>query len=471
MNLYEYQAEDLKWFLANPKAMILYEPRLGKTVLSVHISALDPDCTTILVLCPKNAILEWRDHFKNLWGSLASSERSLEIRLIRGKGGKAPAIRKELWLRKREKNTTVFISTYGAFQKDAAFLTLPSSQKILPNFKAIFPDEVHKLMKNRKNVTVQLLKYWVGRWGNKRYHALSGTLAGKGGPIDFWPNLNIIDPKLFGSYWAFANQFCEIVDGAFGKEIIGPRNLEAFHKLLDKYSRRRFRRICRPDMPNVVRSLMPAEPTTEQLNMFQQLKEQGYHFVGESGVIAATSLEQALRARQIATCPRIFGKDFGVGAAIEDLADRLDDEDICPTPLDKHIVVFTEFRAALDHFERYLRDRGYSNIWQLHGSMDPELQQERVKLFRDSQGIILCTSTYAEAFSLAPAQTCYHIGYSWDPNVNKQAEDRLVPQQGDYTINSYYYHLDGIDTMVAHTNVNKEKVITVTIGSARIFDS
>lgn len=470
MNLYEYQAEDLKWFLDHPKSMILYEPRLGKTVVSVHISALDPDCTTVLILCPKNALLEWRDHFRDLWPSLAKG-RTLEIRLIRGKGGNAATVRKELWLRKREKNTTVFICTYGAYRQDATFLASPASQKILPNFRAIFPDEVHKLMKNRNNVTVKLLKYLVGRWGNKRYHPLSGTLAGKGGPTDFWPNLNIIEPKRFGSYWGFAHQFCEIVQGAFGQEIIGPKNVEGFHKVLDTYGRRRFRRICRPDMPEVIRSLLPAEPTLEQLNMHMQLQSEGYHFNGESGVIAATSLEQALRARQIAACPRIFGLDYGVGAAIEDLANRLDDPDICPTPQDRHIVVFTEFRAALDHFQWYLHSRGHNSVWQLHGGMEPELQQARVKLFRESLGIILCTSTYAEAFSLAPAQTCYHIGFSWDPNVNKQAEDRLVPQQGDYSINSYYYHLDGIDTMVAHTNVNKEKVISISIGSARIFDT
>lgn len=465
MTLYHYQEEDLPFFLSHKKAMILYEPRLGKTYLTTHIFAYDPECNRVIVCCPKNAFHEWRIHFEELFPTLCN--RSVEVRIIRGKGSRAVQQRQELWTKPTKADLLVYITTFAAMQNDLKFLMLPATRGLMAGTYGIIGDEVHKQMRNRKNKSVELMRQLVNMPRTKRFHPLSGTLANKGGPLDFWPILNIINRLEFSSYWKFAYSFMEIVDGAYGKEFIEPKNLKQFWSILDRYSRRRFKHICRPDMPKVQRSRLKLEPTLEQINMVNVLKDEGFIFSGDSGVVAATSLEQTLRFRQIAACPRIFGPDFGYGVAIEDLTERLLDEDMSPTPDDRHVVIFSEFRTALDLFAEYLSAHGFQHIFKLHGGLEPEEQHARIKAFRETKGIMLCTSTYAEAFSLSPAQQCFHIGYSWDPNVNRQAEDRLVPQQGDYTISSMYYTLDGIDNDLAHTLDSKSDRISITINRSQ----
>src|SRR5690606_26355302 len=115
----------------------------------------------------------------------------------------------------------------------------------------------------------------------KRFHALSGTMASKGGPADFWALLNMIDPQKFSSYWQFANTFVEYIDNGFGREAIGPKNLEQFWALMDRYSRRRFREECAPYMPKVQRELLRIPPTAEQTKFWTNLKADNFAWVGD----------------------------------------------------------------------------------------------------------------------------------------------------------------------------------------------
>lgn len=467
-DLREFQEEDLPWFLEHPKSFILYEPRLGKTVMSANIIALDTDLEAVLIVCPKNALFTWVEHVY-LWCAKLCPQYSVDVRLVRHKGtGSGKETRQKIWLKPRTASLTVYVCTFGVLQQDYNFLMLPSVKKSGFRLDAIFGDEVHIRQKNRKTKTNAIFKNLVKHYDVKRYHALSGTMAGKGGPTDFWPILNIFDNRLFGSYWRFAGTFCEIIDNGWGKEIIGVRNLQAFWALLDRYSRRRFRKDIESQMPTVQRQMLSVEPTLEQLNMWNAIHSDGYYSSRKSDdmIFASTSLEMTLRKRQILACPRIFGPDFGIGASMEDLVERLQDPEITVTQDDKHIVIFTAFSAAIPHFEAYLKENGFGNVFKLHGGIEPEEQHERIRAFQRTKGIMICSIKYAQAFSLASSEQCFFIGYEYDPNENKQAEDRLVGQEGGGHIDSYYYSCIGLDNETIGSVDDKNKLISLTMGSA-----
>lgn len=294
---------------------------------------------------------------------------------------------------------------------------------------------------------------------------LSGTLAGKNGPLDFWACLNVVAPGLFTSYWKFAYRYMEIVDGQYGKEVISIRDLRGWHALLDCWSRRRFRAIDAPGMPAVQRSLRRVDLDTRQRNIYHQLVNQDYVWSNDTLIIAQNSLEWALRVRQLLTCPAMLDPALGVGAAMNDLIERLTDDDA--TDDDRHTVIFTEFAKAIPFFVESLQGAGFKHVYTLQGGMEPEDLANVVDAFRKNRGIVICSIKYAQAFSLEPAKESHSIGYSWDPADNKQAEDRLVPQAGvNPILANYYCYRDTYDEEVAYTVNMKNKLVTVTMGTA-----
>jgi hypothetical protein len=465
-SLRPFQAEDIPWFLNHPRSGNLSEPRLGKTVVTSITLALDPLTNKVLIACPKNAMFVWRDHLLE-WFQAIAPHRTLDIRVVKGKGAKAAQQRKQAWLAPTTADVTCYIVTWGALDRDIQLLQLPSTSKSGLIFNTVIGDEVHFRLKNRKNKAAKYFKWLTHPQRCRRFHPLSGTLAGKGGPADFWPLLNMINPTLFGSYWKFVNTYMVVGENGWGgKELIEPKNIDHFHRfILEAYFRRRFRHICAPQMPKVQRDLLKVEATPEQVKLLEGLDQESFVFTpSDELIVAATSMEKVLRVRQILTCPQILDSTLGVGAAMEDLTERLLDPEMSPTEDDRHVVIFSAFRQALQPFEDYLRTQGFENIFQLYGGIDPEILHQRINQFKQSKGIILCSIKYAQAFSLAPAQQCFTIGYEWDPNDNKQAEDRLVPQEGINPINSYYYCYPGIDDGVAESVNIKNRVISLTLG-------
>lgn len=456
--LYDFQAEDLPFFLSHPRSLILYEPRLGKTVETCHILALDPDTSSVLIACSKNAMGTWMDHLAP-WFDKLCPEKSYDIRIIRGKNSTAATERKAIWAKPRTAKITVYIVTFNAFLNDYKWL----NENHLDRFDTVIGDEVHTKLKNRKTQSSEIFRKITKTC--RRFHPLSGTLAGKWGPADYWSVLNMCSPKEFGSYWQFAGMFCDMIEGQFGWEIIGVKNAANWHHLLSRWAKIRLREVVRPQMPKVQRGLKWVEPTAQQQKMYDLLGKDSF-IVTENGalIVSSTSLETAIRKRQILACPQMLDEKLGVGAAMEDVIEGLTDAKENDDVDGQHIVIFSAFRRALPFFEAALRGAGYSNIEQLYGGLEPEDLKLRIERFSQSRGIILCTTKFAQAFSLSTARVCYHIGYEYDPNDNKQAEDRLVPQSGDYNISSNYYaYRNTDDDSLAEMITMKHRIITQTV--------
>lgn len=461
-----FQAEDLPFFKATPKSLILYEPRLGKTVESCNIIATDDDCKIILVLCSKNALSVWWDHLHAWYKELAPG-KTLDVRMVRGKGSSAAAMRKVIWSSPKTADVTVYICTYNAFLND---------WKYLQGFKwfrphVIIPDEAHTKLKDRGSKTSAVVRVLVKT--AKRFHPTSGTMVGKLGPADLWNLLNMCNPQEFSSYWRFVHQYCYVSEGTFGMEITGIKDSRAWYETLFRYARVRQRAICAPQMPVVHRDLLWVDPTDKQYKQYTQLMASKIT-VTPSGqvIVSANSLEEYIQKRQILVCPAILDPALGVGAAMEDLVERMQEAKEEGDLYGHHIVIFTAFRKALEHWVPYLKANGFPDVELLYGGLEPEDLNSRIEAWRQSKGVLICTTKYAQAFSLTPAQNCYHIGYEHDPNDNKQAEDRLVPQEGDFRINSWYYaYTMTDDSLMAERTTIKHQYVHMTLYSGDEVDS
>lgn len=431
--------------------MILYEPRMGKTVVAVNAVINDPTSHNILIICPLNAFYVWHDHFKE-WGTYRKVP-SINIILVRGTATQ----RQQLLNTPRTSTLNIFIMVQGSFIRDVPNMLDPKSKSFwLATFDTIIVDEFHKWL-NSRGKTFQYLAP-ICRNAH-RIHLLSGTPVDKG-PHQLWPVLHLLNPIYFSSYWKFAETFCVFEENGWGgKEYVGPQNIEELHRVLARYARIRDRR--ETSMPKLTRSIMYVEMTNKQRKLHDQIDIADFAVQSDGTMLVTPNvMEKWLRLRQILACPGIFDPSIGPGSALENLADQLDD-----MPEEhRHVVIFCSFRAALPIFARYLEDRNFQ-VQQIFGGLEPQQLQERISRFRGDRRIMLCTSQYAQAFSLEPALACYHIGWDWSPNINKQAEDRLLSQSG-LPVNSFYYvHRDSyVDERVAEVVIRKHAMVSAILG-------
>jgi len=254
-------------------------------------------------------------------------------------------------------------------------------------------------------------------------------------PRHFWTMFNMVAPKIFGSYWNFVYRFHQIDDGFWGKEINEPKNLPQFHELLGKYFS-----VMKEDDPEVIatrqpvtRQLLSITMDDDQKKLYKEFTKDMMAWVEADNnlIMAQNELTVLTRLRQTLVCPRMLSPSLSVGAAIADFVDTVEPG----TPY----VIFTPYTAAMDHFEGYLRANGFDNVVQLRGAMGTPARDAAIAKYRETNGICICSTLYAQSFSLAPATKCFHIGYDWDPDNNRQAEARLQRGLVTLPISSYYY--------------------------------
>lgn len=453
-----FQAEDMHFFRTHLRSMCLYEPRLGKTVIGTAL-ALEEEHPLILVVCPKNAISVWRTHFQT-WFKNHAPDTKLAIRIMLGHRD----ARRALWAKARTAAVTVVIITYSSFVADFEWLQTNQKKHHL-NFTYTIADEADRI-RNRNAKAFQAFEY-VSRTASRTLMTI-GTPLSKS-PADFWTMLHVCNRFMFSSYWRFADTFCDIDIHAYThqKTILGPKNVANFQRMLLMFARVRTRSECAKWMPVIEREIRPVILNTEQAQLYEAITTEDFTFTASGRfVIAANAMERVTRFRQILCCPKVLGGNT-CGAAFEDFLETLQEA----PENERHVVLFSGFRKAMPFFEEDLRQAGFENVFQLYGGLDPDELDRRIALWRATKGIIICSVKYSQAFSLADAYECYFIAYDWDPNVNRQAEDRLIPQEGSNPIMAHYYSYEGTvdDTVIAQVNMKQQTITPIMKGSERLM--
>lgn len=467
LHLRPFQREDLEFFLRAKRAGVWWEPRLGKTVLALHVALLDPKVKRVVVDCPKNALNVWEDHIIE-WSKKILPDTMVTIIKVSGKNT-TKAKRMAAWSQRGKDNG----KTFYLVVHQALFFDVPDLMVKTFGFKfdMFIWDEYHKSMK-RRTKTFKLLGTDTPK--DKRVGFLKNVyrvLFLSGTPIDrniqeFWPALHIFDRTYFSSYWKYIGDWCIQEETFFGRIIVGPNwaRKEAFSGMMRNYGRVRLRKNVAPQMPTIQREIIHIDLNEEQRRIYETLDLDNVVFSGNQMILAQTSMEKVLRFRQLCCCPKILVEDLGVGAAIEDLGDRLEE---AVHEQERHVVIFVPFIKAIPYLVEYLHGRGIADIETLQGGTDPDDMRLKLTRFCQAHGVMVCSTHFAQAFSLDSAFQCYHVGFDWQPNINKQAEDRLIPQQAEgHITSSYYVCRNTIDEAVANTVIRKNLIITAVLNHA-----
>lgn len=318
--------------------------------------------------------------------------------------------------------------------------------KRLSNKDSSFAIATEQILYNNKRPILYLLQ-------------LSGTPGDKG-PPSFWEYWRLIDRKKFSSYWAYIDHFCTTIESVFGqgKEIVEQRidTKPEWDRLLNRYAFIVSDTEASEGAPPLDRQKVFTTLLPDQQKLYDDIRHDMISVTNNYAVIAQNPMVQMLRLRQILVCPKILGEEFSCGGAIKTFCDLLEDEN----ETERHTVIFTPFTAAFDPFTRYLNERGFREVYHIQGGISSNQLEYRINAFRRSKGIILCSTQYAEAFSLEPATKGWAIGFDYSPDVNSQAEKRLHRFTTTYPvmINYFSYNTPTDDRMVDIVAIKQEKI-------------
>lgn len=427
-----FQVPAHRQLVTNFRHLLLMEPGLGKTVVCVK-ALYDLQSRCVLIVCPKNAIKVWENHIREWFDGLdvalgKTPEEEVTFHIWRWRKRQHDAAKRQALWRSidRDAKVNIYITTYGAFVRDQA--------QHIQAYDAIIIDEAKRL-RGRRGKAFSYLQQIIKRVNPKCVWPLTGTPGHE--PKHYWTMFNLIAAKQYGSYWNFIEAFYVTIKGAFGqKEIVAFKNQDSWFDLL----RRKTSIVTKKQIGHreTMRALKYAEFNDVQERYYKQYEEEMYADLEDGIDIVSTSLTQTLRYRQLLCCPAIIDPNWGVGGALTDLVESFKEGDHDP-----HCVIFVPFTAAFVHYLRYLSEHGYENVQTLQGGLDPDELDRRISTWRQSRVPIICSIMYAQAFSLEPASECFFIGREWDPDDNKQAEERLNRLTTKHAITAWYYTYEG----------------------------
>ena len=378
----------------------------------------------ILIACSGPAIATWLRQLPE-WTN--TPELKDDITIVRGNKHK----RMIMWSAAETSGRGIYLINYSILLRDAEVI------KQIP-WVAIIADEYHKCMRRKKKNKTYAAFQQMTRHTEVLVLASGSSL--RKDPSSMFTLFQLVKPKLFRSYWKFVNTYCIVQEGYYGKEILGPRNVGQFKKIMDRYLAYIPKEVVADQLPEGRRMPLVAEMTRTQGKLYGALAKDMVAWLESGEIIALPNvLTKILKLRQLLCCPKILDTSLDMGGGFETIVDRVEE--------DPHCVIFVPFRPACNYVVDELHKRGHKHVYMIRGGITTEQQTWDVNAFKQMRGILVCTIAYAESFDLETCKTSYFLGYDYSLDINEQAEGRTrrAISQHDFVTWHYIKYLDTID--------------------------
>lgn len=275
------QIQDLAYFINNPKAGLLHDPGVGKTITAALYTQYS-----------------WSHlHHKSVWiqtSSLLEKNRAEilrftnflphEVVIIRG----TPAKRLKLM---EQPNAKVFLFTADGWCAEY-FLLL----KRHPDVKTMFCDEFHLYFGNHKSKRTG--NWYISCRGMQAVIPMTGTLL-RGKLSNAYPMLHVIAPQYYGTYEAFIAQHALLDE--YGNVSLWTNHEKLKNVLGACCIRRSFESIYGPEKPAIQMEQCQMSPL--QRLKYDELQEHALLELEDQFLEAKTGGAVSLRCRQIMAHP------------------------------------------------------------------------------------------------------------------------------------------------------------------------
>lgn len=350
-------------------------------------------------------------------------------------------------------------------------MVLPKCYKLTQmHWDMIIVDEAHR-MKNPDSQWTRNIKKLKAEYK----HIMTGT-GFVNNPSEIWSLLNFLFPKVYTSYWNFAEHYCEFDDWSGYRRIVGikPDREDEFRELVKKVGVRRTMLECFPNIKEPIETAVSISLNKKQRQMYDEMKEYLATLDAKGEPLhSPTVLSMLNRLRQICVAtPEVIGEEYDpilerrvVKVKLVEPSSKLDAvmEIIDGLEWDAErkdqLVVFSNFKDPLELLQRRL-EKAKIPYLRLLPAMN---EKQRYELWHDiwpkkEHQVFLCTlQVGSESINLTAANRAVFLDQSWSPATNKQARGRIYrPGQGDVAQFIYVRAENTVDSYVLQKNMMKD---------------
>lgn len=278
---------------------------------------------------------------------------------------------------------------------------------------------------------------------------LSGTPI-RTRPAQFYPILNLIDPKTFSNHQKFLNRYCDPKHNGFAVEYKGASNMEELHSLIRPLMIRRLKSEVMKELPPKVIEAIPVQADPTLVAKYQQLEEEFWNGIAGAGGI----VEQKARAARLQRSAYI-AKEKGCLNWIEEFLSSTEDP----------LVVFYWHKAVGSILEDTFKKYGVAKV---DGEVVGAKRDAQIEQFRSKRARIFLGNIQACGVGIDGLQdVCSHmvfVEYAPSPTDHAQAEDRLHRSGQTQSVNIYYLVAPGtVDEDMVEILDSRRKMITQVV--------
>jgi len=290
--------------------------------------------------------------------------------------------------------------------------------------------------------------------------ALSGTpLTNR--PAELYPVLNIIRPDVYGSFFPFAQKYCQPRYRPWGWEYKGASNLEDLHQNLSRYVMIRRRKADVLDqLPAKLRHVVPVAISDRKEYDFALKDFIGWLRKRSKGRVGAA--QRAERLVKIGYLKRLAGY-LKVKSCIEWIHRFLDETD-------EKLIVFGVHKAVIAELVKAfakicVKVDGSTNARERQRCVDKFNRDPRTRLFI---GNIRASNS---GWNGTAASAVLFVELDWTPGAHKQGEDRAHRIGQTRGVNCYYLVGKGtIEEDLCRILQDKQEVLDATLDGRDMND-
>lgn len=437
--LFPFQQEAVRYMVSNPHngTLLALEPGLGKTPVSA-VAADVLEATRILIVAPltlaRNWIREfevWSEQFRS-WSRATRTAKDpvTESVVCNHEVLFEPAFYDEYGERvqvpggpQKQKRWLLEGPTVYDKKKDKEVPARKRKVEVRPSYDRdwdiIIIDE-SILLKNRRAVKLDVIESLTPY--ARQVWLLSGSPTAKF-RTDLWPQVKLIMPRGFSSYWRFAEFFCVVDRNQWGWKIAGDRPDHDPRSYLRDFVFIRSQKEVLPDLPDYIYDPIEVDLNPDQQRAFGEMSEEwGAQLAGGKRVEAPNTIAQMNRLAQITSnmC-NLGGKS---SSAKEDLLIELIKYDEIQFPL---LVWCWWVPTAKAIFNRLMKDTKDISLDIVYGSIKSEEKDEALELYQKGETDVLILQMGVGKFghNLQHTRTVFYHDRHFDSDAYFQSLRRV----------------------------------------------
>tara|TARA_Y100001973_G_C5174432_1_gene320998 strand:- start:729 stop:1688 length:960 start_codon:yes stop_codon:yes gene_type:complete len=249
-------------------------------------------------------------------------------------------------------------------------------------------------------------------------------------PLDMFSQCDFLNPHLLGfsSYYSFRNRFAVLNDANYGgrsfKQVVGYKNTEELHTILQDFSYRVVKEECL-DLPDKVYMRREFEMNKEQKKVYEQMRRSAIAFLEEGEATTTNVIVQLLRLHQI-SCG-FLPTDEGEIVQLEN--NRPKELMAALEEITGKVIIWANYRNDVFLLKKLITEKyGQDTLVTYFGDTKDDERVESVARFQDKNSptrfFLGNTQTGGYGITLTEAQTVIYYSNNYDLEKRLQSEDR-----------------------------------------------